>query len=201
MTLRERLWLSCRDKRCCSQYSVIITGRDLARIVSQLALPPASFTKFVDAPLDAPEGFRLDASARRHRMILDKQPSADGEAGRCVFLWSLLDGHAQCLLGAARPTICRAFPFVMYGPVLGVAESSACTCRTWALSQVEREPALALAQELEAERAEHFQAVREWNERVTETPRPHAYSEYCDFLLARHGIAAGEPAASAAGSA
>ena len=39
-SLKELLWLSCREKRCCSHYIVTLTGRDIWRISEAMQLPP-----------------------------------------------------------------------------------------------------------------------------------------------------------------
>lgn len=79
---------------------------------------------------------------------------------------------------------------MLYGSLLGVAESSGCTCRTWALAQVDSASELVLARRVEAERAEHQTTVAEWNRRVAASARRHAYVQYCDFLIGWHAATA-----------
>ncbi len=189
MTTKERIWLACRDKRCCSYYVVVITFHDLVRIARQFELAPSFFTRYMDAPSDSADAFRLDASERGYHMILAKQPQTPDGLAPCAFLWRLPDGHAQCALGDGRPSICRAYPFLLYGSLLGVAESTGCSCRTWARAQVDGGEERELAQRVEIERAEHRVAVREWNRRMTASTRNHSFVEYCDFLIGWHNVA------------
>lgn len=105
VTPKERSWQACREKRCCSYYSVILTGHDMVRIARRLDLPPSVFTRFAEAPPDASDAFRLDDSGRAYQMILAKQPQSPDGLAACTFLSRLPGGHAICGLGVERPAM------------------------------------------------------------------------------------------------
>jgi len=183
VSLKEVLWLSCRQKACCSHYSVAPTGADLWRISEALQLPPWSFTRYTDATPGGSAAFALNASAARYQVVLAKRVT-EPHPPPCTFLLRLPDGHAQCGLGELRPSVCRAFPAVLVRGIVCVGENAGCTCRTWAASAFDEQRERELLERLEAERAEYAETVADWNERVTQdSDGERTYFEFCDHLM------------------
>jgi Fe-S-cluster containining protein len=180
---KELLWLSCKEKQCCSFYTVMPTGFDIWRISQAMQLPPSAFTLYADAPADAEDGFALDASDKRYQVILAKRPSPAQNDSACVFLWRLPDGHAQCGLGRLRPSVCRTYPYMLADGILCVGDCSGCSCRTWALANVDSEDETRQLHTLECERREYREIVQTWNELVHQGNEQYHYLEFCDYLV------------------
>lgn len=182
---KELLWLGCKEKRCCSYYSVMPTGKDIWQISRIMQLPLWSFTRYTDAPPDVADGFSLNHSDKRYRVVLAKRHIEGQELTTCVFLWRLPDGHAQCGLGVQRPIVCRSYPSTFINGILCVGVSEGCSCRTWSLSDVEIEPETKLVQRLDHDRAEYSTIVQQWNERVQRSApgKEYDYLAFCNYLV------------------
>ena len=182
---REALWLGCREKTCCSTYSVMPTGADLWRISRALELAVWDFTRFADASADDPGAFALDADGPRFQVVLAKRDGGSDRPPTCVFLWRVADGHAQCALGAIRPTACHAHPAVLDHGVVCVGDHDGCTCGAWTQVSLDADRERPTLLRLERERNEHAEMVSEWNARVADDPTGRDYPEFCDFLMNR----------------
>jgi Fe-S-cluster containining protein len=177
---RELLWLACREKTCCSHYAVMPTTADLWRISRALELPVWAFTRYAEAAPGEPGAFALDDEGLRFQVVLAKR--REEAPAPCVFLRRLGDGHAQCALGATRPTVCMTYPAVLDGGVVCVGEHDGCTCGAWSEAALDEEDRAGLVR-LERERAEHAELVAEWNAHVARDPRDRAYPEFCEHVL------------------
>jgi hypothetical protein len=177
--MKEVLWLSCREKRCCHDTRVIIGGRDLWRIAGALELAPWEFTVYGEAHPGAADGFRLAPGGQRFQLLLAKRGA--GAKAPCFFLWKLGDGHAQCGLGALRPMACQSYPSLLLGGLLCV-ESAACTCRRWSLVDVDEGAERALLDRQLGEAAEYSALVADWNERII-ARGPSDFPTFCGYLL------------------
>lgn len=185
MSRKELLWLSCREKACCTHYTVTPTAADLWRISRAFEMPPWEFTYYTDAPAGGDGAFALGSDERRYQMILAKQRDGPGATGPCAFLLRLPDGHAQCGLGVNRPTTCHTFPAALAGGVVCVGEHDGCTCRVWSEASLDEDEERPRLLQLERERHEHARMVGEWNQAVERDPCDRAYPEFCDFLMNR----------------
>ncbi len=175
----ELRWLGCREKSCCSTYSVMPTGADLWRISRSLELQVWEFTRFADAEPGGAGSFALDADGPRFQVVLARR-AADGP---CLFLLRLPDGHAQCALGKLRPTVCEAYPAVLDGGKARVGDHAGCTCGPWTQASLDDADELERLRRLERERREHYEMVAEWNAFVAADPDHRDYPEFCDFLI------------------
>jgi Fe-S-cluster containining protein len=174
---REALWLSCREKRCCSHYSVTPTAADLWRISRTFELPAWEFTRYIDARREEHGAFALDQTGRHFQIVLAKRETT------CTFLFRLPDGHAQCALGTNRPTVCRAFPAALRQGTVRVGEHAGCTCGVWSDAALDPDAELALLLRLDRDRHEHAELIAEWNAIVARAGEPRTYPELCGHLM------------------
>src|SRR3954453_13480332 len=107
---RARICLSCRDKTCCSYYTVTLTAYDMLRIARAMQLATYDFLTYQRASADDHGGFLLQRVRARQARALAKRPASDETASPCVFLLRTNDQHGLCSLGDLRPAQCRTFP-------------------------------------------------------------------------------------------
>lgn len=182
MTNKDLLWLGCREKACCHNSRVIISGRDLWRLSRTLDLAPWLFTRYCEAVDRAPDGFLLEPAGPRYQIVLAKRGAIGSAGAPCIFLWKLADGHAQCGLGALRPSVCQSYPAYLSEGLL-CTDSSACTCRRWSLVDLDPQQAAASVAQTLAEAEAYAQVVATWNEQAARAGRPYTYREFCAYLL------------------
>lgn len=184
-SLKEALFLSCREKRCCSYYTVYPTGLDIWRITTALQVPPWSFTTPVPAEGEAPDGFMLDTTRRRHRLALAKRIGAGSAIPPCVFLLHLNDGTARCGLGDRQPSCCRTFPAVLIDGIVRTRNDGGCTCRMWSLSEFDLDNERALLHEERKEQRTYWEMVTRWNSYASAQPPQVGlnYRDFCRYLL------------------
>ena len=201
LTRKEALWLACRRKSCCHGV-VTPTGRDVWRIARALDLPPASFLVFFETTAPRRDAFVLDRTARRFRLALARRPGRrPASPAPCAFLLRTRGGHHRCGLGALRPAACRAFPAELAGGVLCLRDDADCSCRRWALADVDVGEETALVEGRQAEGEEYCGVVARWNERAAAAPDGGDFdvADFCAFVLdAYDAIAAGAAAAAPA---
>jgi Fe-S-cluster containining protein len=185
-TRKEELWLACRDKTCCYTRFVVPSGRDIWRIARALDLPPWTFLVYFEAREPRPDAFALDASERRFCLLLSKRPSRRKRTPPpCIFLVRTRRGYHRCGLGPLRPRVCQAYPAELAEDVVCLRLDGGCTCRRWALADVDITQERSLVQARRAELREYHAIVAEWNRHVAELP-PGAgaeFTEFCQFLL------------------
>lgn len=193
--LREATWLACAAKSCCHA-NVVPTGRDVWRIARALDAPPWSFLLYFEAREACDDGFALDASDRRYRLVLRKQEGVEAKPPPCVYLTATRHGEHRCGLGELRPAVCRSFPAELVGGVLCMTNDHGCTCRTWTMVDTDVSEARAAVLRRDAERAEYAGVVARWNARVALLP-PGAeldFFAYCDYLIDAYDEIGAEPA-------
>jgi Fe-S-cluster containining protein len=181
-SVKELLWLSCREKTCCHTTKVILTGKDLWRISQMLELMPWDFTLYCDAEPGAVDGFQLTAEGTFYQVILAKRQDVSQQGHPCIFLWKLADGHAQCGLGDLRPMTCQSYPTVRHDDLLWV-DGRACTCRRWSPVDVNPWQEMPRLATLLQETSDYQEIVAAWNQRVVQEAREFTYQEYCTYLL------------------
>lgn len=185
LSTKEAICLSCKQKSCCSFYTVFPTGLDMWRIATTLRVPPWAFTEPVSAPEDAPDGLALDGSDRRFRVALAKRSPKRKRPASCVFLIHLADGSARCALGELRPSPCHSFPSMLINGVLYLMNDGGCNCHTWSLSEVDIEQETALVmKELRAKEV-YYRVVFNWNDYVgyAAGEEGFSYPDFCRYLL------------------
>jgi Fe-S-cluster containining protein len=197
LTRKEAIWLACKAKRCCYEAIVVPTGRDVWRIARALDAAPWSFLVYFRTPAPARDAFVLDRSEPPFRLALAKQPSRRTKsAPPCVFLLHTRDGAHRCGLGDLRPLVCRSFPSEVVDGVLSVRNDGGCTCRRWALADVDIAEERALVEARQDDAEEYCGIVAGWNARVAAAPDGARFDflDYCAFLMERYDALAAAPA-------
>lgn len=179
---KELLWLGCREKTCCHNTKVIVSGKDVWRISGALELSPWDFTLYAEAVEGAADGFLLAPEGPPYQVVLAKRGEVGTDGAPCIFLWKLADGHAQCGLGALRPMTCLTYPALVQDGLMRV-ESSACSCRRWSVLDVDEGRERALIGQMFSEAVEYVEMVADWNGMVAANGRERAYSEFCEWVL------------------
>lgn len=179
MSTRDVLWDACRSKLCCRVTRVVLTGRDIVRLVRTFELEPSQFATHV--PTDSGPGFLLEPDGSGYELVLRKNGAIGPAGAPCVFLVETNDGHACCGAGASRPAICQAYPATMSEGRVRVIDG-VCGCHRWSLLDLdagERELARAAARQAE----EHAGTVRAWNAEVREQGAARSVGDYYRYLL------------------
>lgn len=183
---KEAAWLACKPKSCCYSAFVIPSGRDVWRISRILDVPPWAFLIYFPSPQPRPDSFTLDDSGKRFRLALSKQPSRRTKTPPpCIFLLRSRNGHHRCGLGDLRPDVCRSFPSEMVDGVLCMSKNSGCTCRVWALADVDIAEETERVETRQKTYKEYCEVVALWNAQVAAEPPGTARSffDYCNFVL------------------
>ncbi len=105
----------CRTARCCTVFDPELTGPDLVRLATALAVPPLAFCRLAPVRADdaGPDGIRL-GGIETWEIRLRRTPAGEvpfpGGARRCLFLMHLAPGIERCGVHPVRPMLCRTFP-------------------------------------------------------------------------------------------
>jgi Fe-S-cluster containining protein len=185
-TTKESLWRACKPKTCCHSAFVIPSGRDVWRISRMLEAPPWTFLVYFASPVPRRDAFRLTAGGPTFRLALAKGASKRTKTPPpCIFLLRTRQGHHRCGLGENRPSVCRSFPAELVDGVLTVRPDHGCTCRQWALPDMDIAAETGLVQTRQAEAEDYCRVVATWNARVAAAPPGTEFSffDYCDGLL------------------
>jgi len=187
---RERICLACTEKRCCSYYTVTLTGRDVWRIALHLQLSPLDFVRY--APAEKAEGrFVLAPDGQFYELLLAKRPLPPPLPSPCVFLMRTNDAYGVCGLGALRPGQCRAYPVYLQNDRIGVINDPDGCVRTWSYGDIDLEEEDQPLRRLMGEEAEHRQIVREWNQRVHKRGQERTFQDFCTYLVNRYAALEG----------
>lgn len=179
---KELLWLACKEKSCCHNTKVIVSGRDVWRISQALELMPWQFTLYTEAVDGAPDAFSLEWGGPFFQMVLSKQNEVGPRGAACIFLWKLADGHAQCGLGGLRPLPCLTYPSVIADGLLRV-ESTTCSCRRWTVSDVDEGRERSLLTQMLEEAAEYSEIIARWNKGLQTSADSATYREFCTYVI------------------
>jgi hypothetical protein len=183
---KEQLWLACRDKTCCYTRFVTPTGLDVWRIARTLDVPVWSFATYFKAPEDRPDAFALDSTDRRFCLLLNKRRSRRTKTPPpCTFLLRTRRGYHRCALGELRPRACQAYPAELAEEVVCLRLDGGCTCRRWALADVDIAAERALVTARRSELHEYCAIVDAWNAHVAGGAPPDEtdFVAFCSHLL------------------
>lgn len=182
---RHRICLTCRDKVCCSYYTISVTAQDLSRIARALQLAPADFLTYYPVPEPEKGAFLLHPEGPWHVLTLARRPLPQETVSPCFFLVRTNDHQARCGLGDLKPGQCRVFPAGLAdGFVYLVSEPAGCN-RTWSHGDIDLEEERRRLEEFHREEAEYHRLVAEWNGRVRQGGRERSGEEFCAFLVNR----------------
>jgi len=168
MTKQERterlLTVECtRCGACCHKPWLVLTHRDLRRLVKATGIPASRLVRFsspceIDCDPEEPEWLELSYG---RRMMCLRQPN-----GRCMFL----DEGPSCRVYEVRPAACRVFPinveFDEDGEVVGAdlfANVREIGCRHQYGATSGREDILRHAKQAEREWESYARKVERWN--------------------------------------
>lgn len=180
---REAICLSCREKVCCSYYTVSLTGRDVWRIVKAMHLGPADFLRYYETPEPGPGRFLLSPRGSYGVLVLSKRELPPALPSSCVFLLRTNSGHAVCGLGNLRPGQCRSYPTALRnGEVVLIPTGEGCV-RSWSPEEFEFGRERGTLLDLEAEAREYHGIVDRWNHRVCETGLDRSFDDFMAYLL------------------
>lgn len=153
------------DARCCSAYSVHVTGDDVWRIAGRLREPARAFLAYAPQAERTATGFLLAAGGPSHDLMLAPAKAAE-ERSPCVFLRSGDGGALRCGVYAIRPIACRRFPAARLDRAYGVRDGIVCGPGAWAGHDMAR-LSWRVALGREAREVEAYAAVvAVWNARV-----------------------------------
>lgn len=185
VSARERICLSCREKTCCSYYTVTVTAQDLLRIARVLQLTPSDFITYHTVPEGEKGGFLLHPDGSWYALSLVRRALSDETASPCIFLIRTNDQHGLCSLGGLRPAQCRAFPTYLSDGFVVLAHSPAGCVRTWSYGDMDLEKEREELIRFKTEETAHNALVEEWNIRVWSDGRERSCEEFCTFLINR----------------
>ena len=183
---KEAIWLACKPKTCCYTAFVIPTGRDVWRICRALNTTPWSFLIYFKAPRPGGDSFVLDKSGQHYRIALTKKPSRRKKTPPpCIFLLRTRNGYHRCGLGDLRPQVCHSFPSKLVSDVLCMNNDAGCTCRKWALADVDIAEETALVKTHQVDFLEYGQVVAHWNDMVASASEDESFTffDFCNFML------------------
>lgn len=188
ISTRERTCLACRDKTCCSYYTVTVTARDLVRIAGAMQLAPADFLMVSPASAEERGAFLLHPEGPYHTLALARPSLPDATASPCIFLVRTNDQHALCGLGNLQPAQCRGFPsYLADGFIHIVSHPSGCV-RSWSYGDIDLQEERNALMQFEQEEEEHHRLAEEWNGRVRKGGRERSCGEFCSFLVNRSSL-------------
>jgi Fe-S-cluster containining protein len=185
-TLREILWLTCKQKRCCYSSLVLVTGRDVARIAGALHTQPATFLIYFSSPQPTHDSFYLAPEGVPYRLALAKGASArKNTSPPCIFLVRTRDKHHRCGLGDLRPMTCQTFPLETAGGQVYVTEETGCTCRAWNLADSELADERPMLARRVDEYAEYCAMLQGWNGMVAQLDEGVSlqFEHFCAYLM------------------
>jgi Fe-S-cluster containining protein len=185
VSYRERICLSCRDKTCCSYYTVTVRAQDLLRIARNMQLAPSDFLSYHALPEGERGGFLLDPAGPGCALTLMRRSFPGDTAAPCIFLLRTNDQHGRCGLGDLRPGQCRTYPSYFADSFVAVAHFPAGCVRTWSYGDMDLEEERKKLRHARAEEAVHEALVEEWNQRVRSEGRERSCDEFCTFLVNR----------------
>jgi Fe-S-cluster containining protein len=180
---RARICLSCREKTCCSYYTVTVTAYDLLRIARAMQLAPTDFLTCQRAGDDDQSGFLLHRDGVRYVMALLKRQLSDQTSSPCVFLLRTNDQHGVCALGDLRPAQCRTFPSYLANDSVGISHQPAGCVRTWSYGDIDVDEERRDLMRAGDEDAAHAELVEQWNARVRSDGRERPFEEFCAFVI------------------
>lgn len=173
--------------RCCTEYTVSVTGYDAWLIGAWLGLPMRSFLAHLPLAGEAERGFLLEPRGGRFEIALDKTGRFQ-KGNPCVFLVDLPDGTGRCGIYASRPLVCRTYPAHLLVDVVDLREDRLCPVGGWALAGMDLPVFRRGLQRLRLEQDIYAYVVARWNRRVEGSGRCSDVGEYYDYLNEIYGL-------------
>jgi Fe-S-cluster containining protein len=180
---KQAICLSCREKQCCSYYTVAVTTHDLVRIARAMQLAPSDFLTCQKASDEGSGGFLLRPDGPKHTIALRKRRLSDETASPCIFLLRTNDQHGVCGLGDLRPALCHTFPTYLIEGFVAIAHNPPGCVRTWSYGDIDVEEQHRALTHAHGEEVAHEALVEQWNGQVRSDGRERPFEEFCAFLI------------------
>ncbi|WP_434587669.1 hypothetical protein [Streptomyces sp. A5-4] len=147
---------AARTESLCTRGARYVTGSDIARVSSALALEPWYLTATAPASAGDPTGIVTDGGRRRVNLRLANGP--DG----CLFLLRTAGALGHCGLGELAPVSCRVFPAHLGDGAEPVAEKPG-KKRQLSEADLDQEMLTEAKRGWTADRDHWFEVVKRWN--------------------------------------
>jgi hypothetical protein len=145
-----------------------------------------AFASYFEPPEYRPDAFAIDSSNRRFCLLLNKRRSRRTKTPPpCIFLLRTRRGYHRCGLGDLRPRACQAYPAELAEDVVCLRLDGGCTCRRWALADVDIPTERSLVHGRRTELQDYCGIVEAWNAQVARgaAPTETDFVAFCSYLL------------------
>ena len=171
---------SC-TKRCCSNYTVTITGYDAWLIGTGLRLSLHSFLVYVPLDDGIDRGFRLAPGGPRHDLALDKVGQYQ-KGNPCVFWVELAGGRGRCGIYGQRPFVCQTYPAYQQDGDVVLRDDVLCPAGSWNLTGMDLPLFRRRLHRFRMEQDVYAYVVSRWNA-IVEAKGPQGLHAYYTFLM------------------
>lgn len=161
---------SACTKRCCSNYTVSITGRDAWVIGTSLRLPLESFLVYFPVGDHVERGFRLEPGGPRFEIALDKVGGFQ-RGNPCIFWVDLMNGRGRCGIYSVRPHVCQTYPAYQHGDLVMLRDDVLCPEGSWSLAGMDLPLFRNRLHEFRIEQDIYAAVVTAWNEYIDRDER------------------------------
>lgn len=172
---------SCR-KRCCTSYTVSITGYDAWWIGKGLFMPLESFLVYFPVSEQNERGFLLDPNGPRHEIALDKVGSYQ-KGNPCVFWVELVHGGGRCGIYPYRPLVCQTYPAYQSEETVVLREDVLCPEGAWNLVGMDLPVFRERLSRFRMQQDIHAYVVAGWNRSVDREEASRSITEFFSVLM------------------
>ena len=172
---------SC-TRRCCSEYTVSVTGYDAWLLATVLHLPLDSFLVSIPGEAGNPRGFTLEPGGARYEIALDKV----GEYRKgdpCVFWIDLANGRGRCGIYSVRPLVCQTYPAYLDDDCVALREDVLCPPGAWQLAGLDLARLRGRLARLRMEQDVYAYVVDGWNRALERRGESRSLAEYYAYLI------------------
>ncbi|MBC8076283.1 MAG: YkgJ family cysteine cluster protein [Chloroflexales bacterium] len=180
---------ACRacEGRCCTAYTVPLTGDDVWRIVQGQRLAPIAFVQRDPESTPTTTGFLLRPGGATYGIALRHQPGRRNE-WPCIFLMHLRDGVQRCGIYAHRPLACQTYPMRLQPTGVAPRDDMLCPPGSWA--GIAQHPGAWHERLLQQDRQwqRYAVVVQAWNTAVRRCPPSGGFvlDQYLAYLVAAY---------------
>lgn len=173
-------------KRCCSNYTVSVTGFDAWLIGTHLHLPLESFLVYYAVSEPHARGFLLDPGGPRYEIALDKV-GRFAKGNPCVFWVDLLNGRGRCGIYAFRPYVCQTYPAYQEEDTVALRSDVLCPMGSWNLAGMDLLLFRRRLYRFRMEQDIYAYVVGAWNRDVRRTGTSRGVHEYYAYVMNVYG--------------
>lgn len=172
---------TCR-KRCCTNYTVSITGYDAWVIAKGLCLPMESFLIYFPVPAENERGFSLVPGGEKYEIALDKVGIYQ-QGNPCVFWMELLSGGGRCGIYPYRPLVCQTYPAYQQDELVVLRDDVLCPEGAWNLVGMDLPVFRERLSRFRLEQDLYAYIVAGWNRNLKRRGRAASLMEYYAALM------------------